>query len=80
MAETSEMELGLLQRRARSMGFYCNKHREFDPARGTGDLYLMPAKRFRTERVPTLMSYATAEQIEDELTAIMEDRSRHLSK
>ena len=80
MAETSDIELGLLQRRAKSMGLYCNRHREFDVLRGTGDLYLMPAKRFRTERVATLMSYSTAEQIEDELTNIAEDRSRHMSK
>lgn len=73
MPETSEAELDLLQRRAKQVDFYCNRHKSYDPARGGGDLYLMVRKRFKHEKVETLISYATPFQIE---TALLEIEAR----
>jgi hypothetical protein len=63
MAETSTMEFDMLRRRADELGFHVQRHRDFDPYRGTGDLYIMEKRRFREEHMPTLRRYQTAEQI-----------------
>jgi hypothetical protein len=70
MAETDQMEFDLLQRRARAAGYYVNRHKNWDPARGTGDLYLQRAKKWRNEHEETLMSYATADEIHAALAEI----------
>ena len=74
MAETSEMELGLLRKRADASGYYVNRHKNWDPMRGNGDLYLQPKKKYREDANVNLASYATADQIH-EMLAIIEDRN-----
>ena len=75
MAETDEMELDLLRRRADACGMYVNRHKEWDPNRGNGDLYLQRKKKFRYERNEDVLRYATADQIHNALCEI-ENRSR----
>ena len=50
MAETSEMELDLLQRRARELNFWIGRHVHYDPTVGGGDLYIMNKRRHAGER------------------------------
>jgi hypothetical protein len=73
MSQTSEMELGLLQRRARACGMYVNRHKVWDAARGTGDLYLMEQKTRRNCHPPTIISYANVSEIENALSEIESD-------
>jgi hypothetical protein len=69
--ETPEMEFDLLVRRARIVGMYVNRHRVWDPlSDNSGDLYLMERKTRQNPRPPSLLRYATAEQIADALTVI----------
>lgn len=69
--ETPQMELELLQRRAKASGHYVNRHQWWDPTRGNGDLYMSRAKRVRTDPAePWLMRYATATAIHARLTKI----------
>lgn len=70
MPETSEMEFDLVRRRADAVNFYVNRHKDFDPTRGTGDLYLQPRRKFRREHVNTVLGYATADQIHEALAQI----------
>ena len=51
--ETSEMELDLLRRRARMCSMYVNRHKHWDPARGTGDLYLQKKRSSAPTRMKT---------------------------
>jgi len=60
---TDDMEFDLVVRRARAAGFYVNRHRNFDPCREGGDLYLMPRRKFAGDHVETLLAYTTADQI-----------------
>lgn len=57
-----EVEFDLLRRRAEELGLFVQRHRNYDPCRGTGDLYLMPKRRFRSERVETILKYATVDE------------------
>lgn len=63
MPETSTMDFDMLKRRAAEMGFHVQRHRDFDPCRGTGDLYIQETRKFRDEHMPTLRKFQTAEQI-----------------
>jgi hypothetical protein len=75
-AETSQMELDLLVRRAKANGMYVNRHKQWNPMSDDGgDLYLMPRKTFRDEKMPTVLKYATAEQVHQELARIEQRRS-----
>jgi hypothetical protein len=65
---TDDMELDLLQRRARACNHYVNRHKLASPM--GGDLYLQPAKKFRSEHVETLVRYATADEVHAELGRI----------
>lgn len=70
-SETSQMELDLLQRRAELVGMYVNRHRQWDPLTDSGgDLYLMERKTRRNPKPPSMLRYATAEQINDALAII----------
>jgi hypothetical protein len=73
MSNTDEIELDLLQRRARACNHYVNRHKAASPM--GGDLYLQPAKRFRSEDVETLVRFATAKEIHAGLAQI-EERQR----
>ncbi len=76
-AETPQMELELLQRRAEASNYFVQRHKYWDPSRGTGDLYLQRKRKFRGEHVDTLMRYATADEIHAELGRIeAENRKR----
>jgi hypothetical protein len=67
-AETSEMELDLLQRRADATNCYCNRHRNWDPTRGNGDLYLQLKKKYRGDpNGESILRYATADEIHRKL-------------
>jgi hypothetical protein len=70
MSETDPMELELLQRRASAGNYYVNRHREWDAARGGGDLYLQPKKKFRGDLNGNILAYATAEQIHRKLAEL----------
>lgn len=70
MAETSQMELDLLQRRADACGMYVNRHKSWDAARGGGDLYLQPKKKFRGDLNGNVLSYATEDEIHAQLARI----------
>jgi len=70
MGEISQMELDLLRMRADAAGCYVNRHKQWDPARGDGQLYLQAKRKFRGERTADLLRYATADQIHAELTKI----------
>jgi hypothetical protein len=73
MSNTDEIELDLLQRRARTCNHYVNRHKAASPM--GGDLYLQPAKKFRSEHVETLVRFATANEIHAALAQI-EERQR----
>jgi hypothetical protein len=77
--ETSDMELDLLQRRASAANCYCNRHRTWDPARGDGDLYLQPKKKFRGDLNGEICRYATSDQVHRHLARI-EEEARHQRK
>ncbi len=76
MAETSQMELDLLQRRADASNFYVNRHRNWDSTRGNGDLYLMRKIKFRGDTRETILRYATADEIHAELGRIEQEQFR----
>jgi hypothetical protein len=69
-AETSQIDFDLVVRRARDAGMYVNRHKSWGPFDSGGDLYLMPRKRFRDEKVQTILKYATADQVHEELARI----------
>ena len=65
------MEFDLLVRRAQAAGYYVNRHKNWDPTRGTGELYLQRAKKFRNEHAETLaQANATADQIHAALSKL----------
>lgn len=70
MPETDEIEFDLLVRRAADLGYYVQRHRNWDPMRGTGDLYLAPRRRFPGEHVDTIMKYTTADDIHAYLSRV----------
>lgn len=72
-AETNDMEFDLLRRRADDLGFFVQRHRTWDPTRGTGDLYLAPRKQFRGEQVETILKFATADEIHAYLNGVGHD-------
>lgn len=58
-----ETEFDLLRRRAEELGFFVQRHRQYDPCRGSGgDLYLMPKRKFRGEHVDTILKYASVDE------------------
>jgi hypothetical protein len=65
MAETDDIEFDLLRRRADEAGFFVQRHRDYDPCRGGGDLYLQEKRELRRDRMPSLLKYATADQIHE---------------
>lgn len=74
MPETSQMEFDLLVRRARLVGMYVNRHRNWSPLDSGGDLYLMEQRTTKNPRPPTLLKFATAEEISDALTIAERER------
>jgi hypothetical protein len=71
MIETDEMEFDLLQRRADAAGMYVNRHKNWDPARGTGEFYLQRKKKFRGEpNGESILRYSTADEIHAEFGRI----------
>jgi len=72
MSEVSDMELDLLRRRAvvAGSGYYVDRHKDWDPAQGNGELYLAHKRRSRNEHVATVLSYATPDQVHAKLGEI----------
>jgi hypothetical protein len=70
MPATDEMEFDLLVRRARDAGFFVQRHKNYDPCREGGDLYLMPRRNFPAEHVESLLTYTTADEIHKFLTEV----------
>jgi len=77
MPETDEVEFDLLRRRAAELGFHVQRHRQFDPTLGNGDLYIMEKRRFRGEHVPSILRYATADDIHEYLNGVGHGRDSH---
>ena len=73
MPETDEVEFDLLRRRAAELGFHVQRHRVFDPTLGNGDLYIMEKRRFPGEWLPTILKYATADDIHEYLNGVGRD-------
>jgi hypothetical protein len=63
MSFDDETEFDLLRRRAEPLGLHVQRHRTWDPARGGGDLYIMPKRRYRGEHVETYLKYSTVDEI-----------------
>ena len=55
-------ELEFLQRRADALGLYCNEHRNFDPCRGNGSLFIIEKRKSKGQECHTFLKYATPEQ------------------
>lgn len=69
--ETPQIEFDLLVRRARIVGMYVNRHRNWNALHDTGgDLYLMERKTQRNPKPQSLLKYATALEIGDALTIV----------
>lgn len=54
-----------LQNLARPLGFYVGTHKTFDVLLGGGCYFIMPRKKRKDERCPTLLKYATAQEVEE---------------
>lgn len=70
MPETDAVEFDLLRRRADAANCFVQRHRDYDPARGGGDLYLQPKRKFRSEHVESILRFATADEIHRKLGEI----------
>jgi hypothetical protein len=62
MASVDAEELELLQRKAAAFDLYLNEHRNYDPCRGTGSLFIIEKRKFRDQECRTYLKYATPEQ------------------
>jgi hypothetical protein len=65
------MELDLLRKRASFVDCYVNRHRSADVM--GGDLYLMPRKTLREPHPPTLVKFATAQQVHEALAIVEQE-------
>lgn len=67
-----------LQRRSLAVGMYCNTHIAWKPNRVTSftvsgeakDMYLMPKRHHISDREPSLLTWATASDIEAAIAEI----------
>lgn len=69
MPETSEIEFDWLKIRARNVDMIVRRHKDYDPVRGGGDLYLEP-KEAAGIREPAILTYATEDQVHAALAQI----------
>jgi hypothetical protein len=74
MSTTDDLEFELTRRRARQEGFYLNRHLDYDPAQGGGDLYLMPERTRENPRPLSLLSYATSAEVHAYLNQVLARR------
>lgn len=70
MPETSAMDFDLLKRRADDLGFFVQRHRNYDPCMPGGDLYLQESRRFTGEHMDTILKFATADRIHAYLNGV----------
>lgn len=73
--ETDQITFDLLRARAANRGFHLQRHKVWDPCARGGDLYIMEQKARwlrggNTGNPPSLMRYATAEQVSDFLRKV----------
>jgi hypothetical protein len=70
MPETSDEEFDLLKRRADDLGFFVQRHRNYDPCMPGGDLYLQERRRFTGEHMDSILKFATADRIHAYLNGV----------
>jgi hypothetical protein len=69
-----QTELELLQREAKKLGLYANRHLKFDPTYGTGEYYLMPRKIDRKQHVDSILKYVSMDEIWEYINHEKQDR------
>ena len=74
--ETSAEEFSNIHERAFQLGFYVGRHINFDPCRAGGDLYVMPRATFKGEKCPTLVKYATVDEVWDFILGESDEKLR----
>jgi hypothetical protein len=79
MSTTPDIELIWLQKRAELCGCYVNRHPDADPTLD-GDLYLQSRRTIKDFHPPSIVKYATVEEIEDALSVVEEERFRNPSR
>lgn len=70
--------VGQLQRRALNVGMYVNVHKSWQPNRPTSftvsgepcDMYMMPKRHHISDHEPSLLAWATADDIEAAISEI----------
>ena len=73
------MELDWLKIRADAAGYYVNRHRHWDAARGTGDLYMQRKKKFRGDpNGESILRYSTADEVHAKLGEIEAQQQTNL--
>lgn len=65
---TDEMELDLLRRRAYHCGMYVERHKRSDIC--GGDLYLQERRSRGNPKPPSILRFATADQVHDALREV----------
>lgn len=80
-SETDAIEFDLLVKRGGALGLYVQRHKQYDPCAPGGDLYVQEQRgRFlRAGGVgnpPSLLRYATAEQVHEFLQRMENDRCK----
>jgi len=68
MAITDDVELGFLIKRANACGCFVQRHRVADPM--DGDLYLQERRSRGNPKPPSIVRYATADQVHAALERI----------
>jgi hypothetical protein len=69
MPETSEIEFDWLKIRARNVDMFVGRHKDYDPVRGGGDLFLEVKERAGI-REPAVLTYANEDEIHAALAKI----------
>jgi hypothetical protein len=71
------MEFDLVQRRADAANYYIQRHKNWDPTRGNGDLYLQHKKKFRGDpNGESILRFATADEIHRKLGELEQQQTR----
>lgn len=68
-------ELELMRRKADALGLYVNEHRQYDPCRSNGPLYVADKKKHHTDRPVTHLRYASPQMVWD-LLQLAEESGR----
>ena len=74
--DVPDEEFDLIVRKADALGFHVQRHRQWDPNREGGPLYVQHRRKFREEHQDSLLRYATAEEV----WQFLADRERELKR